>query len=51
MSVKQRIMPVRLAEKIGRNPEYAKKLGITLEAADLSLTGKEECSSVKKSQE
>lgn len=31
MSVKRRILAIQLAEKIQQNPEYAKKIGVTVE--------------------
>ena len=32
MSVKRRILAIQLAEKIQQNPEYAKKIGVRVEA-------------------
>ena len=32
MSVKKRILAIQLAEKIQQNPEYAKKIGVSVEA-------------------
>ena len=31
MSVKRRILAIQLAEKIQQNPEYAKKIGVSVE--------------------
>ena len=31
MSVKRRILVIQLAEKIQQNPEYAKKIGVSVE--------------------
>lgn len=31
MSVKKRILAIQLAEKIQQNPEYAKKIGMSVE--------------------
>lgn len=31
MSVKRRILALQLAEKIQQNPEYAKKIGVSVE--------------------
>lgn len=31
MSVKKRILAIQLAEKIQQNPEYAKKIGVSVE--------------------
>lgn len=31
MSVKRRILAIQLAEKIYHNPEYAKKIGVSVE--------------------
>ena len=31
MSVKRRLLAIQLAEKIQQNPEYAKKIGVSVE--------------------
>ena len=46
MLVRERILAARLSEKIEKNPEYAKELGITLETAGCGFTAVTEGSSL-----
>lgn len=39
MTVKKRIITIRLSEKIKRNPEYAKKIGLDLKDKTLNKQG------------
>ena len=37
MSVKKRILAIQLAEKIQQNPEYAKKIGVSVEVKNQQI--------------
>jgi len=41
MSVRQRILAIRLGEKIARQPEYAERLGISQDETKRSFTVEE----------
>lgn len=41
MSAKYRIKALRLAEKIKKNPEYAKQLGISVEMKEVKKEAKQ----------
>lgn len=41
MNVKKRILAIQLAEKIQQNPEYAKKIGVSIEIMQKTRTNPE----------
>ena len=40
MTVKERILAIRLAERLWQNPEYAKQIGVSAEIREINGKGK-----------